>query len=456
MSFLSIVYLILTALILVMIIRKKEIIIAGIAAILVIGLIYTRNPASALIVLCSAVTSGMSEVLPIYIGISLIVSMTFALKKTGADRYISVVFERLPKKNGAAYFAIGLFMMTISFMIWPSPAVALLGALLLPAAIRSGLPPVYAASAMSLFGYGVALSGDFLIQGVPSIVAKSIGISCSEFMTYLVPLWAVMSIFTIIAAYIQFRLDKKNVKAAMEIKINTEKVIYPCSSGARKGILLVTLLLFLAGVIAMIIMDIKGDEATALISGIALICTCAAGIIAYPKKEAAEHTLGFIVEGFRYAMKVFAPAIVIIGFFSMGNTDISAQVLGEDAPGCISETVGFIVENISVPKPLLPVFMTVIGFIYSIDGSGFAGLMVIGDISQSFKLGQEETALLAALGQIVIIWVGGGTLIPWSMMPVSSVCGVDSYELAKKNLKPVLIGFAAMVIAAIVIMSIRK
>ena len=455
MSIISIVYVILTAIMLIMIVRKKEVMIMGVAAILIIGLIYTKNPANALIVLCSAVTSGMSEILPIYIGISLIVSMTFALKKTGADRYISVVFNYLPKKHGTAYLTIGLLMMAVSFMIWPSPAVALLGALLLPAAIKAKLPPVYAASAMSLFGYGVALSGDFLIQGVPAIVAKSMGISCGEFMYYLVPPWAVMSVVTITAAFVQFIVDKKNGKAAAATPTAQEKIDYPCENRSSKLIIIATFLIFLIGTIAMITMDIKGDDATALISGIALVCTCIAGIIAYPKAEAAEHVLDFIVDGFRYAMKVFAPAIVIIGFFSMGNSEISSQVLGENAPGCITEIVSFIMDNIKVPKPLLPVFLTVIGFIYSIDGSGFAGLMVIGDIAKSFGLGTEGSILLAALGQLVIIWVGGGTLIPWSMIPVSSVCGVDPYDLAKKNIKPVLIGFSATVAAAIVMLCVK-
>ena len=445
MSIISIVYVILTAIMLIMIVRKKEVMIMGVAAILIIGLIYTKNPANALIVLCSAVTSGMSEILPIYIGISLIVSMTFALKKTGADRYISVVFNYLPKKHGTAYLTIGLLMM----------AVALLGALLLPAAIKAKLPPVYAASAMSLFGYGVALSGDFLIHGVPSIVAKSMGISCGEFMYYLVPLWAVMSVVTITAAFVQFIVDKKNGKAAATTQAAQEKIDYPCENRSSKLIIIATFLIFLVGTIAMITMDIKGDDATALISGIALVCTCIAGIIAYPKAEAAEHVLDFIVDGFRYAMKVFAPAIVIIGFFSMGNSEISSQVLGEDAPGCITEIVSFIMDNIKVPKPLLPVFLTVIGFIYSIDGSGFAGLMVIGDIAKSFGLGTEGSILMAALGQLVIIWVGGGTLIPRSMIPVSSVCGVDPYDLAKKNIKPVLIGFSATVAAAIVMLCVK-
>ncbi len=452
MSLISTVYILLTVVMLIMIVRKKEVIIAGVASIFLIGLIYTKNPASAMIVLCSSVTSGMSEILPVYIGISLIVSMTFALKNTGADRYISKLFDYFPKKNGAAYLMIGLFMMAVSFMIWPSPAVALLGALLLPAAIKAGLPPVYAASAMSLFGYGVALSGDFLIQGVPSIVAKSAGVSYRDLLVYLVPLWAVMSLVTVIAAYIQFRVDLKKGRITENAVSERSGADDQCDRKSAKSIIVVTFILFLAGIIAMIVMDIKGDDATALISGIALICTCAAGVIAYPKAEAAEKVLDFIVDGFRFAMKVFAPAIVIIGFFSMGNSEISAEVLGENAPGCITEVVSFIMDHIKLPAPLLPAFLTLIGFIYSIDGSGFAGLMVIGDIARSFGLDENGSTLLTALGQIVIIWVGGGTLIPWAMIPVSSVCGVDPYELAKKNLKPVLIGFAATVVTAVIML----
>ncbi len=55
-----------------------------------------------------------------------------------------------------AYWIIGLLMMTISFFFWPSPAVALMGAILLPVAVRVGLPPIGVAIAMNLFGHGIA------------------------------------------------------------------------------------------------------------------------------------------------------------------------------------------------------------------------------------------------------------------------------------------------------------
>ena len=73
MGIVSIAYMLMTAVMLVMIIRKKEITIAGVLAILIVGTVFTGNPVKGVIVLCSAITAGMSEMLPIFIGISLIV-----------------------------------------------------------------------------------------------------------------------------------------------------------------------------------------------------------------------------------------------------------------------------------------------------------------------------------------------------------------------------------------------
>ncbi|MNP84264.1 hypothetical protein D3C76_1834990 [compost metagenome] len=47
------------------------------------------------------------------------------------------------------------------------------------------------------------------------------------------------------------------------------------------------------------------------------------------------------------------------------------------------------------------------------------------------------------------IWVGGGTLIPWALIPAAAICGVSPFELARRNLKPVLLGLAAMTVTAI-------
>ncbi|WP_368076708.1 hypothetical protein [Clostridium tyrobutyricum] len=56
------------------------------------------------------------------------------------------------------------------------------------------------------------------------------------------------------------------------------------------------------------------------------------------------------------------------------------------------------------------------------------------------------------MGQIATVWVGGGTIIPWGVIPVAAICNVKPTELARKNLIPVLSGLLATVIVAILIM----
>ena len=93
-------------------------------------------------------------------------------------------------------------MMTISFFFWPSPAVALMGAILLPVAVRVGLPPIGVAIAMNLFGHGIALSGDFVIQGAPKLTADAAGLPVSSVVSASVPLVIVMGIVTTSVAFL--------------------------------------------------------------------------------------------------------------------------------------------------------------------------------------------------------------------------------------------------------------
>ena len=54
-------------------------------------------------------------------------------------------------------------MLVLSWFFWPTPAVALVGAVFLPVAMRAGLPAIGVAVALNLFGHGLALSTDFVI-----------------------------------------------------------------------------------------------------------------------------------------------------------------------------------------------------------------------------------------------------------------------------------------------------
>nr|WP_126658985.1 hypothetical protein [Lysinibacillus antri] len=50
------------------------------------------------------------------------------------------LFTEIIKSPPLAYWKIRILMMVISWFFWPSPTVALLGAVLLPVAIQAGLP----------------------------------------------------------------------------------------------------------------------------------------------------------------------------------------------------------------------------------------------------------------------------------------------------------------------------
>lgn len=445
-------YLVITILLFVAILRKKEIVIISIAGILLVTLIYSHNPVFAVQALCQSVLVGFRELLPIFIGISLILAMTNAIKASGAISVLSKPMSKLNIRPNTAFLLIGFTMFVVSLLIWPSPAVALMGAFLIPLAGKLGLSTLYIAVAINLFGHGIALSGDFFIQGVPSIVAESAGLHSKDIMPYLVPLWAIMSVVTIVVAMIMMKKEYKSGNIVIDGETTT--TILPKQKKKAIISLIVTVVLFVADIAAMIITSTTGDDATYLVSGTALIATCVICLICFDRKESANKAMDFVTSGFSSTMKIFAPALVIIAFFSLGNESMAQFILGESAPGFIGDFVNVIVSNIKIPDGFLAVVQTFVGTIYSIDGSGFAGLTVIGEITQGYGVNMEQLKLLISLGQVVIIWVGGGTLIPWSIVPVASVCKVTPMELAKKNFIPVVCGLIATTIFAAIWLSI--
>lgn len=89
------------------------------------------------------------------------------------------------------------------------------------------------------------------------------------------------------------------------------------------------------------------------------------------------------------------------------------------------------------------------GALTGLDGSGFSGLPLTGALANTFGTAVGASVpILASLGQIAAIFVGGGTIVPWGLIPVAAICNVSPLELARKNLVPVLIGFFCTFLAA--------
>jgi len=94
-----------------------------------------------------------------------------------------------------------------------------------------------------------------------------------------------------------------------------------------------------------------------------------------------------------------------------------------------------------------------IGFLVGIDGSGFAPLPLTGALSSSFGTAVgAKPAVLAAMGQITSVWTGGGTIVPWALIPVAAIVGVNPIEVARRCFIPVAAGFLATLVVGVFLM----
>ncbi|MDD3416486.1 MAG: hypothetical protein PHY47_21190 [Lachnospiraceae bacterium] len=445
------VYIIMTILILAALLCKKEIVIPCIIGVLLIGFTYSGSILKSIQILNNALVASCIELLGIIIVIALVVAMSKSMMAVGADEMMIRPIRKVIKTKNKAFFGIGFAMLIVSWLIWPSPAVALIGALLLPVAGEVGLPAIWAAVAMNIFGHGAALSSDFFIQGAPAISSKAAGLDVTEVMKASIPLWSVMCVVTIgVATYMMIQDTKKNPYQKQKNangSFVSKEVKKPKLS---RFVAILIPIAFLTDMVLMVKFEIAGGDATALVAGTALIIMCLITILDVGVSDALEKSTDYIKEGFIFAIRIFAPVIVIAAFFFMGSEGFAQNVLGENATGLLNDIGLFITERIPVSKVSIALVETSIGIITGLDGSGFSGLPLVGSIAQTFSAsGNINTAYLTALGQISTIWVGGGTIIPWGVIPVAAICGIKPADLARKNLIPVICGLVATTIAAI-------
>lgn len=442
-------YMAVTVIVLAAMLMKKEIVVPCAVGILLIGYLYSGSAVAAVQTLNNAIIHSCIELLGIIVVIALVVSMSRSLISIGADEMIMRPVRRIIRTRNSAFWIIGVAMLLVSWLIWPSPAVALIGALLLPVAGRVGLPAIWAAVAMNLFGHGAGLSSDFFIQGAPDITATAAGVDTVEIMKASVPLWAIMCAVTFGVAFWMMRQDLKNgIPEGMIVDEAPEREIEKPRLAIAMAILMPAAFLFDVGL--MVTFGIVGGDATALVAGTALILMCIITIADKGLSSALETATDNLRDGFIFAIKIFAPVIIIAGFFFMGSEGFAQAVLGEHATGLLNDIGLWLSSHIPMSKASLVFLETGVGAITGLDGSGFSGLPLCGSIAQTFSvIGDVHVPTLAALGQIATIWVGGGTIIPWGCIPVAAICGVKATDLARKNLIPVVCGLVVTTVAAI-------
>ncbi|WP_419873220.1 hypothetical protein [Candidatus Pristimantibacillus sp. PTI5] len=433
-----------------------------IAGILGIGILATTSASGSVSGIFNSFIFAIKELVGTILIISIIVAMSRILIRTGINEIMISPFTRFLRTPALAFWGIGLIMMVTSWFFWPSPAVALIGAVLLPVALRVGLPALGAAVAMNLFGHGIALSGDYIIQGAPKLTADAAGIPVSSVMQASIPLVIVMGVVTTVTAYWMMRRDQKSGKWRNGLVVSPAESTpdYDLSAIADRNALslrtkrwlaAIIPILFALDVVAMFMLDLQGGDATALIGGTAILIMLFITMLTH-RGKGFEKTTSYLVEGFLFGFKVFGPVIPIAAFFYLGDSGFLAM-FGEKLPeaslGIVNDLGIALAHVVPVNGVVGSITLTVVGAVTGLDGSGFSGISLAGSIAQLFghAIG-SGISTLTALGQVAAIWVGGGTIIPWALIPAAAICGVDPFELARRNLKPVFIGLCVTTVVA--------
>lgn len=433
-------YLIGVIVILAVMVLKKDTPAVCIALLFILGLIGLKSVTGGIITVFSAVLYAGREFMEVLATIALVTSLSKCLKDLGSDYLMMVPMAGIMKTPSLTWWILGLTMFLFSLFLWPSPSVALVGAIMLPFAVKAGLNPLAAAMAMNLFGHGFALSYDVVIQGAPAISAGAAGLDASSILRQAWPLFWAMGVVTVLSAYVLNRgqLDARGPRLSIQAEPSGPR-------GPRKSALflaVITPLAFAGDIILMLLCGLKGGDATSMVSGTALLLTCLGALLGFGK-QSLEKVTGYVTEGFLFAIRIFAPVIIIGAFFFLGGEGITS-IIGEGfTRGIMNDWALWLAQNAPLNQYMAALIQMVVGGLTGLDGSGFSGLPLTGALARTFGTATGSSVpVMAALGQITAIFVGGGTIVPWGLIPVAAICNVSPLELARKNLIPVCIGFA--------------
>ena len=360
---------------------RRETPIVCLVASLVLGWVVTGSFVKAVQAVFNSITVAFSELLGIIAIISIIVAMAKMLEETGIAEMMFRPVQKMLVSPEIAFWVMGVVIMLVAWVIWPSPAIALVGALLLPAAIKAGLSPINAAMAISMFGYGCALTTDFIIQGAPGITAKTAGVSVDAVMWKSLPMLAV---WAAIALPLSFRSVRQDIRAnagkpiewapfeASAEALKEREKWTAANPGFKKIALPVIAILFALDVVGMLVLKLRGGDATALLGGTVGIIMVFVALGGYGKEgfeKLTEHTRA----GFMFGIKIFAPVLLIAAFFFMGSPGTAKAIFGEGAKGLLFDLGQALANTVPLSAVPIAVIQAVVGGITGLDGSGLLG-----------------------------------------------------------------------------------
>ena len=435
---------------------RRNVVIPSMIFTFLIGWYFSGSFINGILAIFNASLVAGQDLFNIFLIIAFMVMMLKAISITGADEFMVKPLKKLMVSPAVSYLVLIGSTYLISLFFWPTPAVPLIGALLVPVAVKTGLPPMLCAMALAFAGQGMALSGDVIIQGAPGLTAKAAGIPAAIATTYGGILSLITGITAIVIGYFMSRNEIKeySIQGIKDLSNNTDNTQNSKSGEKYAGILVLILIIAMTFVVfAMSFFQLKGGDASALLGGTAVLVTIIASLLVH-KGKGFDVICDYIADGFVFAFKVMGPIIPIAGFFYLGNSETAARIMGEGAPGYLFDIGQMLAGSIQANGFLAAFGILLVGMIAGLDGSGFVGLPMTGTLAGAIAGGNTKiAAVLGAVGQMGSVWSGGGTIVAWSsLVAVAGIVGVPVMDLVRKNFVPVIAGLLISTIIAVVFM----
>ena len=154
-------------------IMRKNIVVPAVVATFLTALVYTGSLATGLSSVFNASLVAATSLFSIFLIIAMVTAMLRSLEGLGADRKMVAPFRKVMRNGHLAFWTLVIVTYFISLFFWPTPAVPLIGAVLVPVAIRAGLRPLAAGFTVAIAGQGMALSSDYVIRVAPGLSATA-------------------------------------------------------------------------------------------------------------------------------------------------------------------------------------------------------------------------------------------------------------------------------------------
>ncbi|MFC4556898.1 hypothetical protein ACFO3D_01590 [Virgibacillus kekensis] len=458
-----------TLIIILTMIFRKGVVLPSLLGTFVIAWVFKGSLIDGFTAIFNANLVAAKELFSIFLIITFMMALLHSLRDLGADRRMIQPIQKIMVNGHVSFFVLVAVTYVISLFFWPTPAVPLICALLVPAAIRSGLPALTAAVAVALAGQGMALSSDYIVQVAPSLSAKSAGIDVGMVTDKALILSVITGVTAIGLAYLFYRksirskdselneIELQAMQAADQSKNKSVGTNLPLWSKVFAilvpiSLLAVVVYMMYTKLLSGRMSGFEGGDGAAFIGGVAVILLLLSSV-AFGREKALDYISNHITDGFVFAFKAMGPVIPIAGFFFLGSSDFSGSILGvgENSPALLFDLVQSTQEFLPQSAFLAGFSVLIIGIITGLDGSGFSGLPLTGALAASLQNGSIDAGTLAAIGQMGSIWTGGGTIVAWSsVIAIAGFCGVSVMELVRKNFIPVIIGLIISTVFAVI------